>query len=86
MATPHEEGALISCLKVLDEHGINMTKLESRPRPNEPWKYLFYLDIEGNIQNPDTRLALEELEQQSSSLKVLGCYPAQVGNGENTDQ
>jgi chorismate mutase/prephenate dehydratase len=86
MMTRHEEGSLIQCLKVLDEHNINMTKLESRPRPNEPWKYLFYLDIEGNIQNPDTRLALEELEQKSSSLKVLGCYPAQVGKGESSDQ
>ncbi|HEX6982672.1 MAG TPA: prephenate dehydratase [Balneolaceae bacterium] len=82
MATRHEEGSLIQCLKVLDEHNINMTKLESRPRPNEPWKYLFYLDIEGNIQNTDVRLALEELEQKSSSLKVLGCYPAQVGGEE----
>lgn len=82
MAAPHEGGALISCLKVLDEHGINMTKLESRPRPNEPWKYLFYLDIEGNVRDPDIRLALEELEQKSSSLKILGCYPKQVEMGK----
>lgn len=82
MVTSHEEGSLISCLKVLDEHDINMTKLESRPRPNEPWKYQFYLDIQGNIANYDTQLALEELEQKASSLKVLGSYPAQVGNGD----
>ncbi|MGD8427938.1 MAG: prephenate dehydratase [Balneolaceae bacterium] len=82
MVTSHEEGSLISCLKVLEEHGINMAKLESRPRPNEPWKYQFYLDIQGNLNDPNTRLALEELEQKASSLKVLGCYPAQVGNGD----
>lgn len=80
MVTRHKEGSLTECLKVLEDHDINMTKLESRPRPNEPWKYLFYLDIEGNTANPDTRLALEELEQKASSLKVLGCYPAQVGD------
>lgn len=80
MVTRHKEGSLTECLKVLEDHDINMTKLESRPRPNEPWKYQFYLDIEGNAGNPDTRLALEELEQKASSLKVLGSYPAQVGD------
>lgn len=82
MVTSHDKGALIRCLNVIDEHDIRMTKLESRPKPNEPWKYQFYLDIEGNMSNPDTRLAMEELEQKASSLKILGCYPAQVGNGE----
>jgi chorismate mutase/prephenate dehydratase len=82
MVTNHEQGALVRCLNIIAEHGIDMTKLESRPKPNEPWKYQFYLDIEGNIANPDTRLALEELEQKASSLKILGSYPAQVGNGD----
>ncbi len=82
MTTQHEEGSLIQCLNVLNEHNINMVKLESRPRPNEPWKYQFYLDIEGNVENSEIRLALEELEQKASSLKVLGCYPAQVGKGD----
>lgn len=82
MVTSHDKGALINCLNVIGDHDIGMTKLESRPQPNEPWKYQFYLDIEGNIANPDVRVALEELEQEASSLKVLGCYPAQVGNRE----
>jgi len=81
MTTSHRKGSLISCLKVLEEHGINMAKLESRPKPNEPWKYRFYLDIEANIADPDTEKGLEELRQEADSLKVLGCYPAQVGNG-----
>lgn len=79
MTTRHEKGALIKCLRVLEDHGINMTKLESRPRPNEPWKYQFYLDIEGNIDNNETHIALKELEQEASSLKILGCYPSQIG-------
>jgi len=80
MTTSHDKGSLISCLRVLEEHGINMAKLESRPKPNEPWKYLFYLDIEANVDDSDTHAALEELRKQADSLKVLGCYPAQVGN------
>lgn len=79
MTTSHEKGSLISCLKVLDDHGINMAKLESRPKPNTPWSYLFYLDIEANAAVPDTREALEELGAKAESLKVLGSYPAQVG-------
>ena len=82
MTTSHDKGSLISCLKVLEEHGINMAKLESRPKPNEPWKYLFYLDIEANFDDPETATALKELKQQADSLKVLGCYPAQVGEGK----
>lgn len=82
MVTTHEQGALVGCLNIIADHGIVMTKIESRPKPNDPWKYQFYLDIEGNISDPNTRVALEELEQKASSLKVLGCYPAQVGNGD----
>lgn len=83
MVTTHEQGALVGCLNIIADHVIDMTKLESRPKSNEPWKYQFYLDIEGNIANPEVNVALQELEQKASSLKVLGCYPAQVGNGTN---
>jgi len=77
--TGHEKGDLLRCLNVLGDHGINMAKLESRPRPNEPWKYQFYLDIEGNVETPNVAEALEELEQKASSFKLLGCYPTQMG-------
>lgn len=80
MTTSHDKGSLISCLRVLEEHGLNMAKLESRPKPNEPWKYLFYLDIEANVENSDTEEALTELREKADSLKVLGCYPAQVSS------
>lgn len=78
MTTSHEKGSLISCLKVFEDHGINMAKLESRPKPNEPWKYLFYLDIEANVDDEDVTLALSELRNKANSLTVLGCYPSQI--------
>jgi len=77
LATVHEKGALLQCLKVLDRHGINMTKLESRPRIGKPWQYLFYADIEGNRDEPNVKKALKEIENKSAHFKVLGCYPAQ---------
>ncbi len=77
LATVHEKGALLQCLKVLDRHGINMTKLESRPRIGKPWQYLFYVDLEGNHEESNMRKALREIENKAAHFKILGCYPAQ---------
>jgi chorismate mutase / prephenate dehydratase len=77
LATVHEKGALFRCLQVLDKHGISMTKLESRPRHGKPWQYLFYMDIEGNINDPLVKKALKDLESRAAFMKVLGCYARQ---------
>lgn len=82
-STPHEKGALIRCLNVLDQYGINMTKLESRPRPHKPWQYQFFLDVEGNIADPTVQKGIRELENRSVWYKVLGSYPVGA-NGEET--
>ncbi len=79
LVTGHQQGDLVRCLNVLADRGINMVKLESRPKPNEPWKYQFYLDIEGNIDNPKVGDALKKIKDKASSLKILGCYPTQMG-------
>jgi len=76
LATVHKEGALARCLNILAVSHLNMTKLESRPRPNTPWQYLFYVDFEGNIADPNTQRAIEELKRETTFLKVLGTYPA----------
>jgi chorismate mutase / prephenate dehydratase len=76
LALKHEQGALLSCLSALAQRGLNLTKLESRPRLHTPWEYLFYLDFEGNIDDPAVQEALTELRTQTSFLRVLGSYPA----------
>lgn len=78
MVTSNDEGSLIECLNVLHTHGINMSKLESRPRLNEPWKYSFYIDIEGNIEDDAIKKALTELREKSAELVVLGSYAKQL--------
>ncbi|MEX2585721.1 MAG: prephenate dehydratase [Balneolaceae bacterium] len=78
-ATPHEKGALLRCLNALEKHDINMTKLESRPRPRKPWQYQFFLDVEGNSQDPRVQKGLKELESKSVYMKILGSYPRQSG-------
>jgi len=77
--TSHDKGALLKCLNVIGDHGINMTKIESRPRPNHPWQYLFYLDIEGNLQQPVVEAAIKKLRSKAQNLKVFGSYPARQG-------
>jgi chorismate mutase/prephenate dehydratase len=77
MVTSNEEGSLIECLNILHNHKINMAKLESRPRMNEPFRYSFYLDIHGNIEDEEVSDGLEELAAKAEELKILGCYPKQ---------
>ncbi len=78
LATKHEQGALLGCLNALAARGLNLTKLESRPRPHTPWEYLFYVDFEGNVDHGSVAEALTELRTKTSYLRVLGSYPART--------
>lgn len=71
----HRRGALLECLKCFDAQGINLSKLESRPRANVPWEYQFYLDLEGHVADAAVQTALEEMRAHTNDLKVLGSYP-----------
>lgn len=79
-ATIDEKGALLKCLNILGDSGVNMTKIESRPRQGEPWQSLFYLDIEGNQDDPKIADALNNLRKKAQFLKILGSYPVREGN------
>lgn len=74
MATRHVSGALVAALSVLREHGINLTKIESRPILGNPWEEMFYLDLEGNRDAPAVRAALADLSRHTRFLKLLGSY------------
>jgi chorismate mutase / prephenate dehydratase len=78
-ATIDEKGALLKCLNILGDSGVNMTKLESRPRIGHPWQSLFYLDVEGNVNQPRLASALEKLSRNAQYFKVLGSYPVKEG-------
>lgn len=68
-------GALYQVLKPIAERGINLSKIESRPMKTEPWKYVFFMDMEGHIQDDTINEAVEELKGKCSFLKYLGSYP-----------
>lgn len=79
--TRHERGALVRCLSILADHDLNLTKLESRPRPETPWEYLFYVDFEGNAADPRIRAAVSGVEQHTTFFKLLGSYPIRTRPG-----
>ena len=74
MATRHKPGSLVACLQELS--GINLTKLESRPRRDKPWSYLFYVDVDGHIEDDKLASALTGLMRKAAFVKFLGSYPA----------
>jgi prephenate dehydratase len=76
--TRHQPGALYDSLGEFANRHINLTKIESRPRRNRPWQYLFYLDFEGHWQDPPCEAALMGLLRRSSFVKLLGSYPAAI--------
>ena len=85
-STPHRHGALSHCLNFLDAHGLNLTKLESRPVPRHPWEYLFYVDFEGAETEDAAARAIASLAAECPYLKVLGSYPARTTKKGRVDR
>ena len=75
-ATRNHPAALYDCLGEFASRGLNLTKIESRPRRNRPWEPVFYLDFEGHWQDAPCQEALTRLLQRASFVKMLGSYPA----------
>ena len=73
--TRHIPGALHEVLSELATRQINLTKIESRPRRNRPWHYLFYVDFAGNEDDPLIQEAMLGILKRTSFLKILGSYP-----------
>jgi chorismate mutase/prephenate dehydratase len=71
-------GALYKLLAPLAEDNVNMTRIESRPSHKRKWHYVFFIDIDGHVQDETIARALGHLEQNAQLFKVLGSYPKAV--------
>jgi prephenate dehydratase len=71
LTTDNVPGALLRVLEPLAEHGINLSKLESRPT-GEPWTYRFFLELEHAAGDESVSLALDAVRQASRSFRLLG--------------
>jgi chorismate mutase/prephenate dehydratase len=74
-SAPNRPGAIHTLLEPLARHGVDMTKLQSRPARAGLWEYVFYADIQGHQQDPEVAAALKELNARAAFVKVLGSYP-----------
>lgn len=73
--TKHHSGALLNCLNRFAEMNINLTKLESRPIPENPFEYTFFVDLIGSLDSDDVQECLVNLKHDTNNVKVLGSYP-----------
>ena len=74
ISTRNRSGALYHLLEPLMRHGLDMTRIESRPAPDTHWDYFFFMDLNGHLSNEAMQLALKDLEAESEYVRVLGSY------------
>jgi len=73
-STGNQPGSLYGALKVFADNGINLVKLESRPIHGKPWEYMFYVDLEADVDADDFAPVMKSLSEKTDYLKVLGSY------------
>lgn len=71
---PHRPGGLLALLQVISKHGVNMTKIESRPVKNRPGDYRFFIEAESDIGSNATKEMLAAIEENALEWKLLGAY------------
>jgi chorismate mutase / prephenate dehydratase len=74
----NQPGALHRILEPFAKNGIDMLHIESRPSRQGLWDYVFFMDIEGHVDDPSVANAIEQLKNNVSMLKILGSYPKAV--------
>ncbi len=75
LSTHDKAGALHDLLGCLVQHDINLSRVESRPAQHSAWQYVFFIDLEGHIDDPKVKMALSQLVSHCTLFKHLGSYP-----------
>jgi chorismate mutase/prephenate dehydratase len=78
VSVTNRPGAVHDMLVPLKQHGVSMTRFESRPARSGQWEYYFYIDIAGHPQEEHVATALQALRGVCAFFKVLGTYPVDV--------
>jgi prephenate dehydratase len=71
-----QPGWLVRCLSEFAFRGVNLTKIESRPRRGRLGHYLFHVDMEGHTDEPAVADAVKALHAHCEEVRLLGTYPA----------
>jgi chorismate mutase/prephenate dehydratase len=75
----HRPGSLCEILKVFNDGGVNILKLESRPIKGRPFEYMFHLDFEGSLDEPSIAATIGTVKQKAADYIFLGCYKREAG-------
>ena len=78
VSVTNRPGAVHDLLVPLKQHGVSMSRFESRPARSGQWEYYFYIDLQGHPDQPHVDAALRELRTVCAYFKVLGSYPIDV--------
>jgi chorismate mutase / prephenate dehydratase len=78
MSAKNRPGAVHELLTPFAAHQVSMTKFESRPSRTELWEYVFFVDVEGHMQDEKVARSLAEVREKATFVKVIGSYPAAV--------
>ncbi|MGE0550221.1 MAG: prephenate dehydratase [Kofleriaceae bacterium] len=76
IALADRPGALGDILTRFAARNLSLTKIESRPIPEAPFTYRFYIDVLGHAASEPFRAALDDVRASTTELRVLGTYPA----------
>ena len=78
MSAQNQPGAVYALLEPFAQHGINMSRFESRPAHTGLWEYVFYVDLIGHQDDAEVASALAMLSKNTLFIKVLGSYPKAI--------
>lgn len=78
VSAKNDSGALYNLLEPLAKNKVSMSRIESRPSKHNNWEYIFFLDIEGHIDDKSVQKANIEIQEKASLYKILGSYPRAI--------
>jgi prephenate dehydratase len=67
-------GSLHRCLGAFAARGVNLSRLESRSARRARWEYVFWVDVDADVADPDCAAALIELRTETEMVRILGSY------------
>lgn len=68
-------GSLHRCLGAFAARGVNLSSLESRPTRRARWEYVFWVDVDAAVNDPDCAAALDDLRAETEMVRIVGSYP-----------
>lgn len=71
---PHKSGSLYQILSHFIYNDLNLTKIESRPMREKSWEYRFFVDFQGNLEEPGVQNALFGIKEEAANIKILGNF------------